>query len=60
MAMIDHYCQKARLVLSVQDLSVGESLLDVALRAGYASASAYSYAFRLHFGLAPREWIGLA
>ena len=53
---LGRWIQQARLVLSLQYLSERPSLLDVALAVGYASASAYAYAFRRHFGIAPIEW----
>ncbi|MHB8637192.1 MAG: AraC family transcriptional regulator [Fimbriimonadaceae bacterium] len=53
---LGRWIQEARLILSVQFLASRPTLLDVAIEAGYASASAYGYAFRRHFGVAPAEW----
>ncbi|MDR0224832.1 MAG: helix-turn-helix transcriptional regulator [Burkholderiaceae bacterium] len=45
--------QRARLLASLQALLAGRALLQVALDAGYESHSAYSLAFKRHFGLSP-------
>lgn len=45
--------QRARLLSSMQPLLEGQSILQVALGAGYESHSAYSLAFRRHFGMTP-------
>ncbi len=45
--------QRARLLSSMQALLQGQPILQVALAAGYESHSAYSLAFRRHFGLSP-------
>lgn len=45
--------QRARLLSSMQALLQGQPILQVALAAGYESHSAYSLAFRRHFGMAP-------
>lgn len=45
--------QRARLLSSMQALLQGRPILQVALEAGYESHSAYSLAFRRHFGMAP-------
>lgn len=45
--------QRARLLSSMQALLAGRPIVQVALEAGYESHSAYSLAFRRHFGMAP-------
>ncbi|OZI39654.1 AraC family transcriptional regulator [Bordetella genomosp. 5] len=44
---------RARLLSSLQGLMAGDSILQVALACGYASQSAFTLAFRRHFGMAP-------
>ncbi|WP_280187140.1 AraC family transcriptional regulator [Delftia sp. PS-11] len=45
--------QRARLLSSMQALLAGRPIVQVALDAGYESHSAYSLAFRRHFGMSP-------
>lgn len=45
--------QRARLLSSMQALLEGRPIVQVALAAGYESHSAYSLAFRRHFGMPP-------
>jgi AraC-like DNA-binding protein len=45
--------QRARLLSSMQALLDGRPIVQVALEAGYESHSAYSLAFRRHFGMPP-------
>ncbi|MEO5938752.1 MAG: AraC family transcriptional regulator [Sphingomonas sp.] len=48
------YHRTVRLELAAQRLTRGDrSATDIALRAGYSDLSAFSHAFRRHFGMAP-------
>lgn len=48
--------QRARLLVGLVALAEGAPVLDAALRAGYESASSFTYAFRLAFGTTPARY----
>ncbi len=48
--------QQARLQASLNGLAKGGSVLEIALEVGYASPSAFAFAFRRCFGVAPSEY----
>lgn len=50
------WCRHARLLLSLQQLARGISILDVALNHGYESPSAFSAMFRKAMGVSPSEY----
>lgn len=50
---ISEYIRRRRLSLAVKDIKSGEKIIDIALRYGYESPSAFSRAFRNFFGIAP-------
>ena len=52
------WCQQARLQASLDLLAKGGSILDVALDVGYENPSAFAYAFRRCFGVAPSDYFG--
>lgn len=45
--------KQARLLVALEELALGRSILDVALEAGYSNPSAFSAMFRREFGIAP-------
>lgn len=49
------YIRRRRLSCAALDLSRGERVLDVAVRYGYASPTAFNRAFRETFGMSPSE-----
>ena len=53
---LGRWIQQARLLLSTQHLHQRNSMLEVAIAAGYSSSSAYINAFRRQFGVAPARW----
>lgn len=50
------WCRHTRLLLSLQRLAAGASILDVALEHGYDSPSAFSAMFRKEVGVAPSDY----
>lgn len=50
---ISEYIRRRRLSLAVNDINSGEKMIDIAMRYGYESASAFSRAFHNFFGIAP-------
>lgn len=48
--------QQARLLTALQRLTLGHSVLEVALEVGYNTPSAFSAMFRRQFGVSPSEW----
>jgi len=50
------WCRHTRLLLSLQQLATGASILDVALEHGYDSPSAFSAMFRKAVGVAPSDY----
>ncbi|WP_144108141.1 AraC family transcriptional regulator [Paraburkholderia sp. BCC1886] len=50
------WCRHTRLLLSLQRLASGMSILDVALEHGYESPSAFSAMFRKALGVAPSDY----
>lgn len=53
---IESWRQKARLVSSAAELSLGASVLRASAACGYDSSSAFSAAFRKQFGVTPRQF----
>jgi len=53
---IESWRQKARLVSSAAELSLGASVLRASAACGYESSSAFSAAFRKQFGVTPRQF----
>ncbi len=51
------WCQQARILYSLEMLSEGLPIIDVALNCGYSSHSAYSAAFKDFFGQSPSNFI---
>ncbi len=51
---------RARLLASLDGLVAGQPILPLALACGYESHSAYTYAFRRHFGVTPKGLDGQA
>lgn len=47
---------RLRLFRAVEWLGSGETVTDIALELGYASTSAFSYAFRKEMGCSPSQW----
>jgi AraC-like DNA-binding protein/quercetin dioxygenase-like cupin family protein len=45
--------QQARLFSALREIAGGEKIIDVALRCGYASQSAFAVMFKKHFGISP-------
>ncbi|PCM45561.1 AraC family transcriptional regulator [Marinobacter sp. ANT_B65] len=45
--------KQARLLVALEELALGRSILDVALEAGYSNPSAFTAMFRREFGIAP-------
>lgn len=49
------YLRKRRLTEAAKELLAGERILDVALKYGYSSQDNFTTAFRLRFGVTPKE-----
>lgn len=49
--------QRLRLLQSIRRVKEKESILNIALDAGYSSASSYIYAFKKTFGVSPTKYI---
>jgi AraC-like DNA-binding protein len=54
---IGQYKLKARMHFAQQLLRKGVSAKEVAMQLDYASASAFSNAFKKYFNLSPSEWL---
>ncbi len=54
-AGLTEYIRRRRLSCAALDLSRGERVLDVAIRYGYASPTAFTRAFKEAFGVSPRS-----
>lgn len=50
---VSEYIRKRRLSLAVNDIKNDDKIIDIAMRYGYESASAFSRAFRNYFGITP-------
>ncbi|MDE1179388.1 helix-turn-helix transcriptional regulator [Paraburkholderia sp.] len=50
------WCRHTRLLLSLQRLAAGASILDIAIEHGYDSPSAFSAMFRKALGVAPSDY----
>jgi AraC-like DNA-binding protein len=48
--------QRSRLLIGLERLAFGQTVIDVALALGYDSPSAFSAMFRKHFGLSPSAY----
>jgi len=53
---IRRYVLLRRLYLSTEDLKSNRKVIDIAIDYGYSSQEAYSRAFKLVFGISPREF----
>jgi AraC-like DNA-binding protein len=53
------WCQQARLYASLSMVADGLQVVDIAIRLGYESPSAFSYAFKRSFGVSPSKYFSL-
>ena len=51
--------QQARLLLALEELTAGRSIIEVADSLGYASASSFIAMFKKAFGLSPRRYLAV-
>jgi AraC-like DNA-binding protein len=52
--------QQARLLMALEQLATGQSILDVALRMGYDSPSAFTAMFKKQLGVVPSEYFRIS
>lgn len=53
---LNEYIRRRRLTLASEDLNRGETIIDIAVKYGYDSASAFSRAFAKQHGITPSEY----